>query len=88
MFFIFARRNYIKLPLVQEAILESMMTTNAPLYHTFCETNIWVDDWYKEHRMCLIRPALSLWEGSIRSRAAENSDLVVDTSASTEESIG
>ena len=58
-FFIFARKNYIKLPLVAESLLEQMSATDAPLYHTFCETSIWVDDWYNEHRMCLLRPAFS-----------------------------
>ena len=58
-FFVYGRKNSIKLPLLMEGLLEQMSVTDAPLYRTFCETNIWVDDWYNEHRMCIRRPAFN-----------------------------
>ncbi len=57
-FFCFSRRNYSKLPLAHELILEHLERSEAPLFGTFSQCAIWADDWFNEHRMCLLRSAI------------------------------
>lgn len=68
-FFCFSRRNYSKLPLAHDLILEFLCQSGAPLYQQFSECSIWADDWFNEHRMCLLRSAVGRVGSDFRAAA-------------------
>jgi hypothetical protein len=54
-FFCFGRKNYMKLPLAQEAMLHMYETNHTNLYSSLKKCMIWCDDFFNEQRMGCIR---------------------------------
>ena len=54
-FFCFGRKNYMKLPLAQEAMLHLYERNQTILYSSLQKCMIWCDDFYNEQRMGCIR---------------------------------